>query len=148
MAKEARIYSEMDFDDSETESFLPKPISSVISKRRNLFNKFALSGWVFAIILFGINLYTWIHPRVPTDIECTRQLNAWCKWSKDYRGAHSIDGRSLTRILVAPVFDVVEYEDVKFSNNFFQPSPYRGKPTPELEKSWSDLWKSECIHNS
>jgi hypothetical protein len=64
MAKEARIYSEMDFDDSETESFLPKPISSVISKRRNLFNKFALSGWVFAIILFGINLYTQEFPRI------------------------------------------------------------------------------------
>ena len=41
------------------------------------------------------------------------------------------------------MFDVVEYEDVQFSNTFFQPSPYRGKPTPELEKAWSDLWKSK-----
>jgi hypothetical protein len=45
--------------------------------------------------------------------------------------------------LLAPVFDVVEYEDVQFSNTFYQPSPYRGKPTLELEKSWSDLWKSQ-----
>jgi hypothetical protein len=40
------------------------------------------------------------------------------------------------------VLDVVEYEDVQFSNAFFQPSPYKGQPTPELEKAWSDLWKS------
>ena len=51
----------------------------------------------------------------------------------------------LILIPLAPVFDVVEYEDVQFSNTFYQPSPYRGKPTPELEKSWSDLWKSKYI---
>jgi len=79
MAQE-KTYSEMDFDDSETESFLPKPISSVISKRRNLFNKFALLGWVFAVVLFVMNLYGRIHPRKPSDIECTRQLNAWCEY--------------------------------------------------------------------
>jgi len=79
MAQEEKTYSEMEFDDSETESFLPKPISSAISKRRNIFNKFALLGWVLAVVLFGINLYGWIFPRKPSDIECTRQLNAWCE---------------------------------------------------------------------
>lgn len=39
----------------------------------------------------------------------------------------------------------MEYEDVQFSNTFYQPSPYRGKPTPELERAWSDLWKSKTL---
>jgi len=110
----------MDFEGSESETFLPKPISSVINRRRNILDKFALLGWVLAIVLLAINAWRWINPRQPTDLECTKKLTAW-----------------------SPVFDAVEYEDVQFSNTFFQPSPYKGKPTPELEKAWSDLWKSK-----
>jgi hypothetical protein len=40
---------------------------------------------------------------------------------------------------------MVEYEDVQFSNAFYEPSPYKGKPNPSLEKSWSDLWKIGTI---
>lgn len=143
MANEQRIYEGMDFEDSESESFLPKPTPSAISKRRNLYNKFALLGWVIATILFGINFYSWVYLRKPTDIECTRQLNAWCKSSWDEWKLRQKCDQSLIWTLEAPVFDVVEYENVQFSNTFYQPSPYRGKPTPELEKSWSDLWKSK-----
>jgi hypothetical protein len=73
----------MEFDDSESESFLPKPISSVIGKRRNISNKFALLGWVLAIISIGSNFHSWINPKKLTDIECTRQLNAWCKSTEE-----------------------------------------------------------------
>ncbi|KIM96851.1 hypothetical protein OIDMADRAFT_169633 [Oidiodendron maius Zn] len=108
--------------DSELESFLPSQISSPVSRRKRILHKFALLGWILNIIQFAIICYGWIYPRKPTDLECTRQLNAW-----------------------SPVFDVVEYEDVQFSNAFFQPSPYKGPPTPELEKAWSDLWKIGTI---
>jgi hypothetical protein len=69
----------MDFEDSESETFLPKPISSVISRRRKLLDKFALLGWVLAIILLAINSFRWMHPRQPTDLECTEKLTAWCE---------------------------------------------------------------------
>jgi hypothetical protein len=70
----------MDFKDSESESFLPKPVSLVLGQRRNIFNKFAVLGWILAIILLATNFYEWTYPRKPTDLECTRQLNAWCKY--------------------------------------------------------------------
>ncbi|TEA19128.1 Cyclochlorotine biosynthesis protein O [Colletotrichum sidae] len=41
---------------------------------------------------------------------------------------------------LAPVHEVFEYEDVQFDNAFWQPSPYKGKPTPELEAKWQELW--------
>ncbi|KAH0427185.1 hypothetical protein CcaCcLH18_09852 [Colletotrichum camelliae] len=33
-----------------------------------------------------------------------------------------------------------EYEEVQFDNAFWKPSPYKGKPTPELEAKWKELW--------
>ncbi|KXH52320.1 hypothetical protein CNYM01_02136 [Colletotrichum nymphaeae SA-01] len=42
----------------------------------------------------------------------------------------------------APVQDVLEYEDVQFDNAFWKTSPYKGRPTPELEAKWKDLWYS------
>lgn len=83
MAEEPKIYSTMDFEDSESETFLPKPISFVIGRRGYVFNKFALLGWVLAILLCAFNLCMWIFPKNPTDMECTRQLNTWCKLKKD-----------------------------------------------------------------
>ncbi|KAJ6437210.1 FluG domain-containing protein [Purpureocillium lavendulum] len=40
----------------------------------------------------------------------------------------------------APAMEAVEYQDVQFQNRFNEKSPYRGKPTAELEKAWLDLW--------
>ncbi|GJN83108.1 hypothetical protein PLIIFM63780_006656 [Purpureocillium lilacinum] len=40
----------------------------------------------------------------------------------------------------SPAFEAVEYQDVQFQNRFSEKSPYRGKPTRELEKAWLDLW--------
>jgi hypothetical protein len=73
----------MEFDDSESESFLPKPISSVIGKRRIISNKFALLGWILAIISIASNFHSWVNPKKLTDIECTRQLNAWCESTEE-----------------------------------------------------------------
>lgn len=46
----------------------------------------------------------------------------------------------ITDYLVAPALEAVEYVDVQFQNKFNEHSIYRGKPTPELEKAWLDLW--------
>ncbi len=42
--------------------------------------------------------------------------------------------------LAAPAFEAVEYVDIQFQNGFHEKSKYRGKPTPELEQAWLDLW--------
>jgi len=118
MTKPQEGYSQMEFEDSESKSFLPRTISYMIGRRRKILdNKFALLPWVLCLICVAILALEKIYPRIPTDLECTQKLNAW-----------------------SPVFDVVEYEDVQFSNTFYQPSLYRGKPTPKLEKAWHDLW--------
>jgi hypothetical protein len=80
MAKQEENYTAMDFEESESETFLPKPISSVVSRRRKTLDKFALLGWVLSIILFAILCFGRIYPRKPTDLECTQNLNAWCKY--------------------------------------------------------------------
>jgi hypothetical protein len=71
--------------------------------------------------MLGVSEYCLRNPRTPLGYHNGNRLLIWYE---------------------APVYDVVEYEDVQFSNKFYQPSPYRGKPTPELEKAWGDLWKS------
>jgi hypothetical protein len=64
---------------SEKEPFLPK-FSAIFSKRsRRINEKLPLLGWVIALILFALLVYGKIYPMKPTDLECTRQLNAWCK---------------------------------------------------------------------
>lgn len=79
METQQKSYSQMAVKDSELESFLPSQISSPVSRRKRILHKFALLGWILNIIQFAIICYGWIHPRAPTDLECTRQLNAWCK---------------------------------------------------------------------
>ncbi|RAK97889.1 oxidase ustYa family protein, partial [Aspergillus ibericus CBS 121593] len=46
----------------------------------------------------------------------------------------------------APALEAVEYIDVKFQNRFNEHSIYRGKPTPELEQAWLDLWNFAPIN--
>ena len=41
---------------------------------------------------------------------------------------------------VAPLLDVVVYEDVNFDNDFAHQTKYRGPPTKELEEEWNKLW--------
>lgn len=43
------------------------------------------------------------------------------------------------------MLEVLEFEDVQFDNEFWKPSPYKGRPTPELEKRWHDLWFCELL---
>lgn len=73
-----KMYS-MNFEDSESETFLPKPISLVMNGRKKILDKFSLLGWVFAIIMLALNGWRWMYPRQPTDLECTKKLTAWCK---------------------------------------------------------------------
>lgn len=41
---------------------------------------------------------------------------------------------------IAPLNDVVEYEEVDFVNPFAHQTIYRGPPTPQLEAAWEKLW--------
>ena len=52
------------------------------------------------------------------------------------------------RCYVAPLLDVVEYEDVNFDNDFAHQTKYRGPPTKELEEEWSKLWLCAYTHFS
>ena len=79
MAKPQERYSPMDFEDSESETYLPNTLSAAIGTRKKIVNRFALLGWVLAIILFAVQSYGWIYPKKQTDLECTRQLSTWCK---------------------------------------------------------------------
>lgn len=44
-------------------------------------------------------------------------------------------------LCIAPLFEAVEYEEVNWTNDFDQPSIYRGYPNPEREKAWENLWR-------
>ncbi|KAK1622337.1 hypothetical protein BDP81DRAFT_360924 [Colletotrichum phormii] len=72
--------------------------------------------WVSCLLL---GLSTWLHfnPAGPSDLACARKLN-----------------------VLSPVQDALEFEDVQFDNGFWKSSPYKGRPTPELEARWKDLW--------
>lgn len=51
---------------------------------------------------------------------------------------------SLTREFTwrtAPLLEAVEYEEVNWTNDFDQPSIYRGPPNPQREKAWENLWR-------
>lgn len=75
-----KLQFRMDVDDSESDTFLSKPISTSIHNKRKPVSKLALLGWVAAAVQFAIICYGWVYPPKPTDLECTQQLNAWCKY--------------------------------------------------------------------
>lgn len=76
-------YKPMSFESSEKESFIPS-ISSILAKRRRIGEKFPLLGWITSLILALIILYGKIYPPKPTDLQCDRQLNAWCEYLYPY----------------------------------------------------------------
>ncbi|PWI69359.1 hypothetical protein PCL_01006 [Purpureocillium lilacinum] len=74
-----------------------------------------LLPWIIAtiaVILLAVGT-----SKPPSDSQCTAKMSVW-----------------------SPAFEAVEYQDVQFQNRFSEKSPYRGKPTRELEKAWLDLW--------
>lgn len=46
--------------------------------------------------------------------------------------------------LLAPMFEVVSYEDVHFENSLHHKSEYSGFPTEEVEKAWEALYNGLC----
>ncbi|KAK3349067.1 hypothetical protein B0T25DRAFT_623934 [Lasiosphaeria hispida] len=61
----------------------------------------------------------------PSDLACARQLSPYSPYleSEDLR-----------------------YVEFMAQNHLMQPSPYRGRPTPEIEESWLKLWRVPTIH--
>ena len=47
---------------------------------------------------------------------------------------------NVNKTSLAPLLDVVEYEEVEFTNDFAHQTKYRGPPTFELEAEWKKLW--------
>jgi hypothetical protein len=72
--------------------------------------------------------------REPTEAQCAAKLSVWCMSVLRY-----CPFQPLT-FFIAPALEVIDYVDVQFQNSFNEKSIYRGKPTPELEKAWLDLW--------
>ncbi|KAK2058041.1 hypothetical protein LY76DRAFT_616784 [Colletotrichum caudatum] len=71
----------------------------------------------FTILLLSSRL--WFQGR-PTDAACAKQLSPY-----------------------SPYFETGNMEFLEYTeeNHLMQPSPYRGKPTPEIEEAWIRLWR-------
>ncbi|OLN87595.1 hypothetical protein CCHL11_10099 [Colletotrichum chlorophyti] len=111
-----------DAKDSESECFLSDDEAAKTTKFRHasgptVSERLALLFFFLGCTLFGASLWLHLHPKISTDQECARKLS-----------------------FPSPVHEVLEYEDVQFDNAFWKPSPYKGKPTPDLEAKWKDLW--------
>ena len=75
----------MHYSPSESVSFITK--SSTVVERRRSHEKLPLVGWLIALILVAILVYVHVYPAKPTDLECMKQLNVWCKsWKKSSKG--------------------------------------------------------------
>ncbi|KAK4455388.1 hypothetical protein QBC34DRAFT_374227 [Podospora aff. communis PSN243] len=103
----------------ESEELTPALLSRYYHPRGRYWRIFGPLAWLITTSLFGAVciLLAAAVTRQPTDAECTARLSVW-----------------------SPAFEAVRYEDVQFQNSFSQKSVYRGKPTPELEQAWLDLW--------
>ncbi|WQF88134.1 Putative mycotoxin biosynthesis protein UstYa [Colletotrichum destructivum] len=118
-----RLFTQEEVGEPEAEAFLSKETQkhNVRQNRpltaRSMQNRFATSLFAISCAILGLSVWLHVHPKQPTDQDCVRRLNA-----------------------PSPVHDVLEYEDVQFDNAFWKPSPYKGKPTPELEAKWKELW--------
>lgn len=40
----------------------------------------------------------------------------------------------------APALDAIQYEYQLLQGSFMEPSPYRGRPTPQMDALWERLW--------
>ena len=71
---------------------------------------------------------------------CTQRLSVYCRFF--FLDRLSRCGQRLMKLCwyIAPLLDVVEYEDVNFDNDFAHQTEYRGPPTKELEEEWNKLW--------
>ncbi|KAL6690465.1 hypothetical protein J3F84DRAFT_353365 [Trichoderma pleuroticola] len=76
-------------------------------------------AWLFTTFLLVAVLILLVAAvtKEPSTEQCARKLSVW-----------------------SPALEAVEYVDVQFQNKFNEKSIYRGKPTPELERAWLDLW--------
>ncbi|KAK1702202.1 uncharacterized protein BDZ83DRAFT_595764 [Colletotrichum acutatum] len=86
-------------------------------KCKTSFENLSFSFFWISCVFLGLSTWLHLNPAGPSDLECARKLN-----------------------VLSPVQDILEYEDVQFDNAFWKTSPYKGRPTPELEAKWKGLW--------
>jgi hypothetical protein len=79
MANAQQEYAPLDIEDPESESFLPGSQKVLPSRSRRAFERLLPLGWIVSLVLLMILGYKHFFPTKQTDLECTRQLNAWCK---------------------------------------------------------------------
>ncbi|KZL64566.1 hypothetical protein CT0861_06664 [Colletotrichum tofieldiae] len=105
-------------DPDETEGFIiDEWMPSLRKPNYGWHNRCALCLFALSGLFLGLSVWVHFHPKSASDQQCLERLN-----------------------VASPVHDVFEYEDVQFDNAFWKPSPYKGKPTPDLESKWKELW--------
>lgn len=148
MAPKSGRYSKLPSDeDGEVEE--PSQLSP--ATHRGCWRIFGLGAWVFTTLLLAACLLLLVAAitREPSDRECLIKLSVWCKFLQF--PSHSVPSRRIHLGLKncngtpAPAFEAVEHVDVQFQNGFHEKSIYRGKPTPDLEQAWLDLWNCRLL---
>ncbi|KAF4625989.1 hypothetical protein G7Y89_g12182 [Cudoniella acicularis] len=115
-----KSYHKVPDSDSETDSTY---VRNLDWNWHSIWQKISLLAWILSICLWATFLPLGLHilRRGPDDKACSQQLSVW-----------------------SPAFPAIEIVDRKFENSFFHASPYRGKPTANLEKAWDDLWNGNA----
>ncbi|UQC90394.1 uncharacterized protein CLUP02_15924 [Colletotrichum lupini] len=109
---------ERDLQAEEEAFFLDDDNMQLPAKKcKTSFETFSFPFFWISCVLLGLSTWFHLNPAEPSDLQCVRKLH-----------------------VLSPVQDILEYEDVQFDNAFWKTSPYKGRPTPELEAKWKDLW--------
>ncbi|KAF4781224.1 hypothetical protein HER10_EVM0008872 [Colletotrichum scovillei] len=117
-SKTGQSRHERDLQAEEEEFFLDDDnMQPPTKKSKTSFETLSFPFFWISCIFLGLSTWLHLNPSGPSDLQCVRKLNVW-----------------------SPVQDILEYEDVQFDNAFWKTSPYKGRPTPELEAKWKDLW--------
>lgn len=100
-------------------------------------------SWILQALAFTCSLTLFIlsQYKEPSDAACTRKLHTWCSLNLQCIPNRQLFGRLPLQnwLLIAPVFDAVQYHETNLLGDFEQLSPYRGIPTPELDWQWEEL---------
>jgi hypothetical protein len=85
-------------------------------------------AWIITTTLYFILVASLLKTHYfdkPSKIRCSKELSTY-----------------------SPALEAVEYEEIQFQNSFFEPSVYRGKPTPERNEAWRVLWDGKTAKSN
>ncbi|KAF2114045.1 hypothetical protein BDV96DRAFT_107512 [Lophiotrema nucula] len=81
-------------------------------------------SWILQSLAFvcSLTLFILSQYKEPSDVACDLQLSTW-----------------------SPALEAVSYHQTTFQGKFYQPSPYRGTPTPELDWQWEEIIEASAF---